>query len=389
MDTSLTELMRAASTRCREDEFKRSVLRHCSWVHDAADVDRLNTDIHPRDQMLLHSLQHHRDADIALSQYFNISLQQHAAAMQVFRSFFDSADRSVSVLDFACGYGRLLRLLRLSLPTEQLWASEVQPDAVQFVADAFAVRALASHIDPQQFQPGRTFDFIWVASLFSHLPEPLFHAWLRRLSELLTPRGVLCFSTRSSDLLPADQSLPASGIVYTRSSELTDLDADVYGTTYVTEAFVHASVARALGSGHPCTRLRKALAHEQDLIVVCRNADQSLDALAQFRRGPWGWVDRCALSDTGELDLQGWAASLDDGRVQCVEIRIDGVLHECQTDIERPDVTAAFGDARMARSGWAFRAQLAAGQGVRLEVSARTPQGECALLFTGSICPRA
>ncbi len=389
MDTSLTELMSAANARCHQDDFKRTVLRHCAWLRDAADVDRLNADIHPRDQMLLHSLQHHRDADIALSQYFNISLQQHAAAMQVYRNFFDVADRSVVLLDFACGYGRLLRLLRLSLPSDQLWASEVQTDAVRFVTEAFGVRALASHIDPQQFQPGRRFDFIWVASLFSHLPEHLFQAWLQRLTALLTPRGVLCFSTRSDDLLPADQIPPDSGIFYAPSSELTDLDADVYGTTYVSEDFVRASVEQALGAGHPCHRLRKALAHEQDLIVVRKESGQSLDALAQFRRGPWGWVDRCVLSPEGDLDLQGWAASLDDGQVQCVEIRIDGVLHECLPDIPRPDVTAAFGDTPMARSGWAFRARLSAGQQAPLEVSARTAQGERALLYVGSISPQA
>ena len=155
------------------------------------------------------------------------------------------------MLDFACGYGRLLRFLSLVMPSENLFASELQIDALTFVTREFGVTGLPSHADPQQFQPARKFDFIWVASLFSHLPESLFDAWLARLIDVLTPNGVLCFSVRDSSLLTGNTLMPESGIVYETRSENADLYADIYGTAYASETFVAQSLRRALGHAQP------------------------------------------------------------------------------------------------------------------------------------------
>ena len=385
MTTDLASLIDQAAEAGKKHDFKQCVITHCSNVHAQTSPELLHSEVHPADQMLIHSLQHHQDADVALSQYFGISLQQHAAAMQIYRMFFDQDDRSVQVLDFACGYGRLLRLLSLSIPSSQLWASEIQPDAVEFVARAFDVQTISSHVDPEQFETGRQFDFIWVASLFSHLPAHLFHGWMHRLTSLLTPRGVLCFSVRSSDLLPSTHHLPESGILYFPTSEVTNLEADVYGTTYASEAYVVAAASSALGADHPCHRLSKALAHEQDLYVVCRDRDRSLRSLDAFRRGPWGWVDVRSLSAQGTLSLQGWAASLDDGAVQHVEINVDGVVHHVVPNIPRGDVRDAFSDPRLELSGWSFECSTVPYTPVRVIVSARSMRGELALLYIGTL----
>jgi alkanesulfonate monooxygenase SsuD/methylene tetrahydromethanopterin reductase-like flavin-dependent oxidoreductase (luciferase family) len=78
-----------------------------------------------------------RSSGAALAQYFGVALQQHRSPQQIIRALF--AD--------------LAKLL-----------------------------------------PDTKFDFIWVASLFSHLSGPLFDAWLAKLSDSLSPRAVLCFS---------------------------------------------------------------------------------------------------------------------------------------------------------------------------------------------------
>src|SRR4051812_44396001 len=161
-----------------ESYFRNVVLRHAVALDPAHAAARFNASIHPRDQMLTHSLREHRDAGAAFSQYFAIALQQHASARQIVQALFGTAAADMDFLDFACGYGRLLRFLSLAVTPERIWASDLQADAVGFVRDAFGVRALASHADPSRFAPDRRFDFIWVASLFSHLPEPLFDAWL-------------------------------------------------------------------------------------------------------------------------------------------------------------------------------------------------------------------
>ncbi len=379
----MLEQSRAA---CASTEFKAAVLSCCPELSGKIAPNDLNTTIHSNDQMFTHSLHHHQDAGAAQSQYFNISLQQFSAMRQIQQHFFGSDRDDVSVLDFACGYGRLLRFLSLAMPRENLFASELQLDALTFVAHEFGVTTLPSHADPQQFQPGRQFDFIWVASLFSHLPESLFDAWLVRLIDMLTPNGVLCFSVRDSSLLASNTVLPESGIVYETRSENADLDPDIYGTAYASESFVAQSLQRALGHEQAYFRLRKALAQEQDLYIVAKDPARDLSGLREFRHGSWGWVDIRTLSQSGELRLQGWAGSLDDGALENVDIVVNGKRHRCPIDVPRQDVSEAFADERLKKSGWDFRCEIGAGtQEVWLEVTAQTARGERALLYVGTI----
>ena len=125
------------------------------------DISRLNTHIHRNDQMLLHSLNYFQEVNWSLSQYFNIALQQHHAVQQLLRLMFGTAVADCHVLDFACGYGRLLRFLTLSVPPTRIWASEIQPEALDFVVREFGVHGTVSNVNPDRFEPGRQFDFVW------------------------------------------------------------------------------------------------------------------------------------------------------------------------------------------------------------------------------------
>jgi SAM-dependent methyltransferase len=377
-------LLMQARWLCDDPYFRQVVWRHGAHLGTAADAARFDASIHAGDQMLLHSLRHHRDANASFAQYFNVALQQHDAAQQVLRALFPGRSDQVSVLDFACGYGRLLRFLSLGLPRANLHAAEVQPAALDFVREHFGIQGHVSPGTPGQFQPGRRFQFIWVASLFSHLPEALFDAWLARLVDCLEPDGVLCFSVHDACLVPEGHSFPDRGFLFWPQSENEGLDTASYGTTYVNEAHVAGAIGRACGPGHRYFRLPRALAHEQDLYVVAADPARDLSALAGFRRGPWGWADERSLSDAGELHLRGWAASIDDGALDAVEITVDGVLHRCPTGGHRPDVARVFADPRLDRSGWEFRQVPPRGEGpVRVVVTARTPANERALIFAG------
>lgn len=378
-------LLDEVEAMCADAHVRRIVLEHCPGLDPASSLTSFSSTIHPQDQMLLHSLREHRDAGAAFSQYFAIALQQYASARQILDKLFGAEVRDLEVLDFACGFGRLLRFLSLAMPPSRIHACELQPEAVAFVAREFGVQALASSADPENFKPERRFDFIWVASLFSHLPEPLFHAWLTKLLGLLTPRGVLCFSVRDAALLPFGQVLPASGIVYAGESENEDLGSDIYGTTYADEAFVQRAVSVATGDGRKPWRLRKALAQEQDLYVVAADSERDLSALGTFRRGPWGWLDRRHLTASGTLHIEGWAASLDDGVVDAVDVDINGHTHSCKTGILRPDVSAAFSDPRLAAAGWRFQCAAGPVPSIRIAVSACTRKGERALLYVGKL----
>lgn len=343
----------------------------------------LRTRIHADDQMLLHSLRHHRDPNAAVSQYYNVALQQYHAARQILDAVLPEAAGRVEVLDFACGFGRLIRFLSCCERDLRISVSEIQPEALQFVASEFGVDTLPSAMQPEAFNPGRQFDFIWVASLFSHLPEGLFHRWLQRLHGLLSPRGVLCFSVHDEKLAPPGDLWPAGGLLFRSESENADLDPDAYGTTYVTEAFVRGAIARACGGMPVAHRIRKALAHEQDIYVVPADPARDLSMLAGFRRGAWGWADERRV-DEGRLILRGWAASIDDGALSSVTVRVDDRVEQCPTGLERLDVRDAFDDTRLASAGWLYECPLPAEASQPwVEVTAHTSRGECALLYAG------
>ena len=385
MAAGIPLLYERARRMCSDAYFREVVWRHCPYL-ETATASRLNLAIHPDDQMLWHSLRHHRDANAAFSQYYSVALQQYNASQQILRNLFPDAGKHIRILDFACGYGRLLRFLTLSLPSGNIWASEIQPEALAFVCDNFEVTGIPSDTDPQAFQPGRRFDLIWVASLFSHLPGRLFEAWLQRLTSCLEPDGVLCFSAHDACLIPDGAPLGDDGILFKPFSENADLDASNYGTTYVSEAYVRGVVSKVCGADRGCFRIPRGLAHEQDLYVVPAAPGRDLSVLGSFRHGPWGWVEECALQPTGELRLRGWAASLDDGALEAVDITVDGRQFRCPTGLPRDDVARVLDDPRLNRSGWEFRHMPAPGQGpVRVVVSARTQADETALLYAGDI----
>jgi len=130
----------------------------------------------------------------------------------------------------------------------------------------------------------------------------------------------------------------------------------------------------------------RALANEQDLYVVAADPSIDLDGLAAFRRGVWGWVDRRSLSSEGDLYLEGWAASLDEGSASRIEIVVDGEAHDVEPSIDRPDVGEAHRDARLVRSGWRLQTRLrdAGRSSVPVEVFAHTATS-CSLLYKGDV----
>jgi SAM-dependent methyltransferase len=376
-----------AEALCQDPSFREALWRHLTYRRPDGDIGRLSTRIHPEDQMLRHSLRHWGDANRSVSQYYGVALQQHDAARQVLALAHPDGPQGLALLDFACGYGRLLRCLTHSVKPSQVWAAEIQADAVQFVQAEYGVRAIASAYDPDEFRPGCAFDFIWVASLFSHLPDRLFRRWLARLLGLLTPAGVLCLSVHDERLLPGDIPMPAGGIHFIGSSEIEELDNRAYGTTFVTEDYVRRAIAEARGSSDGgAVRLRQALANEQDLYVVAKDPGRDLGALGRFRRGAWGWVDEIVFDRGGSLRLAGWAATLDEGAAQSVEIRVNGEPFVAPVDRPREDVARVLGDPRLATSGWAFERSFAARRAF-VDASARGREGERALLYAGWLGP--
>lgn len=365
-------------TVLEDDRFRASVQRALGLSNPAA--GRLAFKVPEGDQMLAHSLAHHRDAAIALSQYFNISIQQFNCFRQIAEHGFADPPEKLQVLDFACGYGRLLRFLAAWLPIRNVRGAEIQVDALDSNKGLFGVEGYLSSSDPVDFSIDRRFDLIWVASLFSHLPDRLFRAWLGRLHALLAPGGVLCFSVRDQSQLAG--AMPETGFVYRPESERIPIDSSVYGTAWASEDYVRRTIDSVIKAPVECMRIPRALAMEQDLYLLYGRERPVPIRRDRFRRGPWGWVDRIQRTPEGRLRIQGWAGSLDPGHLGAVEVRVDGNSARILPDIPRPDVAEAFDDPALGKSGFEFNGSVPARGFV--EVSAICQNNEQrALLFAG------
>lgn len=366
-----------------DERFRDAVRRTLGLSSDVA--DSLEFAVHENDQMLAHSLAHHRDAAIALSQYFNISIQQFNCFRQVAESGFDNPE-NLQILDFACGYGRLLRFLAAWLPKSNIRGAEIQADALEANKHLFGIEGHLSGSDPETFSLNRRFDMIWVASLFSHLPDRLFRAWLGKLHSLLAPGGVLCFSVRDESQFAG--TMPTDGFVYRPESERIPIDSSIYGTAWASERYVRQAIDSSVSVPTACMRIPRALAMEQDLYLLYNAERPAPIRPERFRRGPWGWVDRMRRSPDGRIRIEGWAGSMDKSELDAVEVRIDGDPARIEPGMERPDVVEAFDDEALARSGFEFNAAPAeTGAPAFVEVSAIC-QNERALLYAGPMNPR-
>jgi SAM-dependent methyltransferase len=340
--------------------------------------------IDPHDEMLGFLLESSQgDRDQALWAYFQSGASIAASMAQVLAWRFGTPDRVGKLLDFASGYGRVTRFLVRRLPAERIWVSDVYAEGVRFQEQRFGVHGIVSTVLPEDFGAlaGAGFDAILVTSLFTHLPAERFVAWLRVLMGLLAPGGVLAFSVHDQALLPLGAQLPPGGLLFQEISESGSLATHDYGSTWVSEAFVHGALARACGggamgggaAGGSLHRLPRGLCNYQDLYVAVPEAGADFSRLG-YRGEPRLFVERCALAaagpvlagasgrpETDRLELRGWAAMPGTGSVEAVEVLLDDqLLARLPVEHDRPEVAALLGDPRLVRSGWGGSCRLPA-----------------------------
>jgi SAM-dependent methyltransferase len=99
-----------------------------------------------------------------------------------------------SILDFACGGGRVLRYLKAAYPEANLTACDLYPRCLAFCAKQFGAQTLVSSARLEDTQIGGPYDLIWVGSLFTHVGEKDWRQLLTMFDAALSPRGVLVFT---------------------------------------------------------------------------------------------------------------------------------------------------------------------------------------------------
>jgi SAM-dependent methyltransferase len=194
------------------------------------------------------------------------------SALHCIRCAMDAVGKSrlERILDFPCGHGRVLRTLKHAFPEAGLTASDVDRKGVDFCSQTFGARGVYSDQDLSQVKLEGEFDLIWVGSLFTHLPDPLWLAFLDFFVERLAPDGLLVFTTHgrwSAEQIRKDRS-PLAGSREAQLQMLRAYEATGFG-------FVGSGADQSYG-----TSLTTPAAVLQRL-----EACEALRLLAYFERG--------------------------------------------------------------------------------------------------------
>ncbi|MCF2517597.1 class I SAM-dependent methyltransferase [Dyadobacter sp. CY351] len=99
------------------------------------------------------------------------------------------------VLDFPCGYGRVMRFSKAYFPNAEFYGSEITQRHLDFCAKTFDAKIFLSKDKFAEINVSQKFDVIWVGSLFTHLSSNRFKELYEFLISLLKEDGVLIFTT--------------------------------------------------------------------------------------------------------------------------------------------------------------------------------------------------
>jgi SAM-dependent methyltransferase len=291
------------------------------------------------------------------------------------------------ILDFAAGFGRGTRYLaRLAGDPARVWMSDLFPAMVEFQTTTFGVHGFASTALPEDLEAPAAFDAIVVSSLFSHLPADTFERWLGRLGDLLAVDGVLVFSVHGEEVRPSGTRLPAPGILFEGQSEIPEIGAARYGTSWVSEEYVGRAIAAALPSGFGYRRFQRALWAYQDAYLVGAALPEGEPPTVGH---PVGFPDLPTdLASPEALELSGWAADLA-GREIEVRLAVEGeVLARVSPGLPRSGVVEFLRDDRFDRTGFGLRAERPGrpfDPGERVLLEAAVPGGTTHVLACDTI----
>lgn len=202
MQTLLRTTCRAARRWCRDVEHGITSQRDLAEARNSmldsprcqpGDSDllrQLALKVHPRDGMYRYGAHHYLSSGLSGLRCIRRSLA--VAGIEPGPDF--------AILDFPCGFGRVLRFLNVAYPDAQITAAELDPEAVAFCETQFSALPMHSIEEVDSLEFGRRFDLIWCGSLLTHVDEAAAVGILRFFRRHLRDGG-LCVFTTHGDLI--------------------------------------------------------------------------------------------------------------------------------------------------------------------------------------------
>jgi len=139
-----------------------------------------------------------RSGDDALRDGFNVYRTWKSMAAKYGRPI--STDSVV--LDFGCGWGRILRFFLRDVAPGNLLGADVMPLAIDLCrkTNSWATFSPVPALPPSDL-PSERFDLIYLYSVFSHLSEEAHDRWLTEFRRILKPGGLLMATTRPREYI--------------------------------------------------------------------------------------------------------------------------------------------------------------------------------------------
>lgn len=147
----------------------------------------------------------------------------------------------MSVLDFACGYGRITRHLVDNFA--DVCVADLEFEMLRFQKEHLSVEGFLSNVDINRvLWPRRTFDVVFSFSLFTHLNPNIWEEWFWSVLECVKPGGYFIFSTRGVDfaMRTTNDDITEQTVQHFKEKNETNgrLDPKIYGMITLAKEFV-------------------------------------------------------------------------------------------------------------------------------------------------------
>jgi SAM-dependent methyltransferase len=151
----------------------------------------------------------------------------------IYRAFRDLCDRHfgsirelVPVLDFGCGWGRVIRYFLKDVESGQLLGADYDQENVDFCRSSNAwCTFMRNEAAPPLPVDDCSVGYVYAYSVFSHFSEPMHRQWLEEFKRVLRPGGALAVTVRPRSFIENTRRLRQQGSDRITARLFTDTDA--------------------------------------------------------------------------------------------------------------------------------------------------------------------